>query len=191
MSCRHAPYVCVAVLSLSCDALASQTDPPPRQKHGTANPAAPADIVGRDLALPASLRQMGHVALSSSAGKVIEALPERPAIQINTLDNFKARTRYWGATYYAGQGGMSVIAQFAAVQRALQIMQIGARYTLSPLMTRAKPPQCKGCTARRGMYRCDTFVKDALQAGGVPYLTYSTFDTPLSLWRDHRFALRN
>lgn len=84
--------------SLSCFAMGNRPSSQPT-KVGK-NPVDVSDIVGRDLNVPA-LGAIGHVGLWTGA-KVIEVLNEPQVVQQNTLANFRARTKYWGAVYYSG-----------------------------------------------------------------------------------------
>ena len=67
---------------------------------------------------------------------------------------------------------------------------IGATYTVSPTISPSIPMSCNkaGCVAaKKGAYRCDTFIKDAYITAGVPGLAYSALDTPSSLWSNPKF----
>jgi hypothetical protein len=177
----------------------------PPDKHNAANPWQIADIVGRDLDVR-FLGPFGHVGLSDGRTMVLEALNENPVIQLNTLTAFKNRSRYWGAIYYPDWSALSALvmstnavdptqyavylAPMAAYQQAMLAKQIGARYTWSPVAVPAGLPACKGCPPRLGVYRCDSFVKDALRHAGVPGMTFEMLSTPGSLWRSNRFPLR-
>ena len=67
-------------------------------------PIYPAEIIGRDLSYP-GLGLLGHVGVTMApfiyedAYQVIEVLNEHPVIQLNTIDNFKSRSPYWGSRY--------------------------------------------------------------------------------------------
>ncbi len=69
----------------------------------------PAEIMGRDL-LIYGLGWIGHVGIATTqmysangmnrfADKVIEVLNETPVGQINTINNFKSRAKYWGSKF--------------------------------------------------------------------------------------------
>ncbi|PYD06996.1 hypothetical protein DND62_31655, partial [Pseudomonas syringae pv. pisi] len=69
----------------------------------------PSDIIGRDLNYP-GMGWLGHVGIatrpmmdssgmSTPANQVIEILNEPVIGQINTIDNFKRRSPYWGSKY--------------------------------------------------------------------------------------------
>lgn len=87
------------------------------------DPKAAPDVVGRDLAV-SGLGWFGHVGYWDST-KVIEAMNEtNNVIQANTLENFKARSPFWGAKY--GRGG----------PQALQVVSAGwAQRNFSPTYT--------------------------------------------------------
>ena len=173
-------------------------------RRSAADPKDVADIVARDIGISA-FAHVGHVALSDGGGNVIEAVNKKPAIQENTLDSFKKETTYWGAIYYPDWAALPAVnvpdatnpdkqksypAKFAAFQHAYLVKQIGASYTLSPIPKPAQLPACNHCPPRKGQYRCDTFVKEALIFGGVPNLSFDKEDMPAKLWNDKRFELR-
>ncbi len=137
----------------------------------------PGDVVGRDLDIPLA-GSLGHVGLWDGYG-VIEVLDEgRNAIRVNSLDNFKTRTRYWGAAFpkiptftvyncfdvecrnlsprpigqVQGYPARKAIAEWAKVQA-----RIGASYTRFPIFRPAYPAE-GWAPMRPGEYRCDTFV---------------------------------
>lgn len=69
----------------------------------------PAEIMGRDL-LISGLGWAGHVGIATTymtspqgmkkrADQVIEVLNENPVGQINSISNFKSRSKYWGSKY--------------------------------------------------------------------------------------------
>ena len=158
-----------------------------------------ADIVGRDLDI-FLLGQLGHVGLWTGKN-VLEALNSTPAINENSLQNFKSRSQYWGAVYYPNWHLLpydtmpskptvpyiwnSHPPKLVAVKRAELIRQIGATYTVSPKTSAAQYQSCavSRCTGPTpGVYRCDTYIKDALSKANVPGITFDITDTPSSLY---------
>ncbi|MFW2535200.1 hypothetical protein [Legionella sp. 28fT52] len=76
----------------------------------------PAEIMGRDLLVP-GLGWIGHVGIattymmssagmSNNADQVIEILNESPVGQINSISNFKSRSKYWGSKYGVADRGL-------------------------------------------------------------------------------------
>jgi len=79
----------------------------------------PAEVIGRDLNYPL-LGWLGHVGVTTAytiadnAYQLLEALDETPAVQLNTIADFKRRSPYWGTRYGVAdhaQGGMNVIVE--------------------------------------------------------------------------------
>lgn len=145
-----------------------------------ADPASPADIVGRDLDL-FGLGHVGHVGIWTGE-HVIEALNiGGNAININSLADFKSRTRYWGAAFLAGLENLApqrmctdaacsyvitLNTRDAVVHNASLIQKIGADYTIADGYISARPACLPPACSRfrhpvRGLYRCDKFVIDA------------------------------
>ncbi|MFZ6675247.1 hypothetical protein [Undibacterium sp. Xuan67W] len=153
----------------------------------TRDPSAVGEIVGRDLNAP-GVGFLGHVGLWTG-GSVAEVMNELTVVQFNSLQSFKSKTTFWGtaglnvqsynveACYQpycsnylpTSQGGQreSVNVRVALVKRALQIQQLGASYTISPNYSEAAEGSVS-TPARRGLYRCDTFLID-LFTHTVPY----------------------
>jgi len=140
------------------------------------DPVKVGDVVGRDL-LVTGLGAFGHVGMWDGS-RVIEVLNEPTVLQSNTLDNFKVRSVYWGAssaniTPYnvvncfrincSPQTLEVVDVRLAMIRRAYQIQLLGADYTLSWVSTPAYPSE-QGSPVTRGSYRCDTFVYDLMAA---------------------------
>jgi hypothetical protein len=170
------------VLAASAEAMTGDWGLP--RKTGK-NPTDVGDVVGRDLNL-AGAGFAGHVAIWDGAN-VIEALNEAPSsLKINSLDSFKRSSPYWGAVWYppnedqrvtvqictegvwGGRPCRTVRSKFAFVEHARNAVAIGATYTFAASYT----PFGYGCAygysvpcnstimPSRGIYRCDTFVKD-------------------------------
>lgn len=143
-------------------------------------------VVGRDLAV-FMLAPAGHIGLWDG-GKVIEMLQDGGGgVRINTFENFKSRSKPWQSinvkispthaikTCYetscdlgggATSDTVSIQARFAIVRRAMQIYFIGADYTLGAPSKIAESrftdrTSTWNIPAKRGLYRCDTFVLDA------------------------------
>ncbi|RJG08421.1 hypothetical protein [Massilia cavernae] len=148
--------------------------------ESTANdPTQIGDVVGRDLDV-AGLGWLGHIAIWDSE-QVIEANSgSYNAIRLRSLNQYKSESPYWGKAtwklpneltepycYYSfcpDFGGTQALwARLAAVRRAMQIYQIGSDYTTT-IFTVPATAQTERVPARRGSYRCDTFVLAALQA---------------------------
>ncbi len=150
-------------------------------------PYSPGDIVGRDLELPI-ITGMGHLGIWDGLF-VVEALNEgNGGIHKNSYDNFWGRTNAWpiirskwptheiwgcfnatcewvsNATFQP-----KLTALNAMMKKMNQIIAIGSDYSWDVVATRAvasgiynsryfdRPP-------RRGVYRCDTFILDLLNA---------------------------
>lgn len=76
----------------------------------SAKPPFSGDIVGRDLNYP-GLGWLGHVGLvtgdnvGSYSNVVIETLNSSPVIQLNSLEIFQLKSKYWGSRYGIGIRG--------------------------------------------------------------------------------------
>lgn len=75
----------------------------------------PAEIMGRDLLFP-KLGWVGHVGIATTnmmspagmgnnADQVIEVLNENPVGEVNSISNFKSRSKYWGSKYGVADRG--------------------------------------------------------------------------------------
>lgn len=143
-----------------------------------------ADVPGRDLGVP-FLGSKGHVALgvpfdseSKNVGSyVIEVLDEDTVIQKNTLENFKARTTYWGTKYnvntherYVGYDYLPEDEASAIIEAAWQQRYYNPEYHLnSDLCREGKVEELPVFNADSSIwekqngiisayFRCDTFV---------------------------------
>lgn len=125
---------------------------------------------------------LGHLGLWDG-GQVAEVVNQSGnAIRFTSLSAFKTATTYWGAAsanipqynltycfaprctnFWLKPEGQSenVTTRYAIAKRAYQSYLIGADYTLSAVWTPASPGDAY-TPARRGIYRCDTFVIDTL-----------------------------
>lgn len=151
------------------------------------NPSKVGDVLGRDLAAPI-VGLLGHLGVWDG-GQVFEAGPPTSgnnAIHITGLSSFKntpnssgSYVPYWGVasanipngeiqyrgcweTYCSNPGHIYAEARLAIARRLMQIYRIGASYTATAQYTPALPDWSGGLPGRRGVYRCDTFVIDAL-----------------------------
>lgn len=145
------------------------------------NPSQSGDVVGRDLDYPV-IGLFGHVGIWDG-GVVYEAISgPANAIRYVSLSSFANTSPYWG-TAAANIPAYSVYACFeprctnfdmkpngqkevvgtrvAIAKRMYQVMLIGADYTLTAYATPADPGGYFQ-PARRGIYRCDSFVIDVL-----------------------------
>src|SRR4051812_45645126 len=112
---------------------------------------------------------LGHVALTTGpdidqvSNQVIEVMYTTPAIQINTLDDFKGKTFYWGSKYGIAERSNKAtkIINEANFQRGLcpiytftAAFEPGTGYGID-----GKPTKC-------AVFRCDTFVSYLFHKGG-------------------------
>jgi len=128
----------------------------------------PAEVIGRDLNYP-YLGWLGHVGvttaytISDNAYELLEALNETPAVQLNTISDFKRRSPYWGTRYGVAdhaQGGMNVIVE-ANHQRWWC-----PKYTDSTAYTIGEGDVFWGRPKKCGLWRCDTYVTWAFYSAG-------------------------
>ena len=96
-------------------------------------PIYPGEILGRDLAYP-GVEWLGHVGISlgtqirEQAVGVMEVLNEPKVIQLNSIPNFKSRSRYWGSRY-----GIAPLDQpFSILRTGLRQRNYCPEYTLLP-----------------------------------------------------------
>jgi hypothetical protein len=158
------------------------------------DPRATGDVVGRDLASD-PLGPAGHVAIAD--GSVVYQATnysKNPDNKVETisLSEYKGTSRYWGAASPNIPSGevdhqcyltrcntnddnlVYVEARIAIVYRALQIILLGADYSIflpdyqPSLAARDSLPRV------RGVYRCDTFVLDAYNQTGIWH--FETFE---------------
>lgn len=76
----------------------------------------PAEIMGRDLLIPglgwaghvgiATTNMMSPAGMGNNADQVIEVLNENPVGQVNSISNFKSRSKYWGSKYGVADRGV-------------------------------------------------------------------------------------
>ncbi len=144
-------------------------------------PGQVGDVVGRDLATT-GLGFLGHLGMWSGS-RVFEVAPPTSSansVHINTFSAFSEAAPYWGAASYRipignismygcwetacpiYNGTVSAEARYSIALRVMNIYLIGADYTTSAAFQRSLPSY-NGRPAIRGIYRCDTFIIDALQ----------------------------
>lgn len=138
--------------------------------HAIGDPRLPADVVGRDMADPI-LGPLGHIGIYTGSG-ILEVLKSSSVIEVNSLANFKSRSKYWGARYGYGYPQASSIISAGLSQRSYS-----PSYTLSPFWVEGKViykctqynkyGQCVRQTSsvQRASFRCDTFVNYAFWKG--------------------------
>lgn len=157
--------------------------PPPPPPPAVAVPLVAGNVTGRDLN---GVGFLGHVGLYDGQN-VFQVMNESQVVQSVSWDNFRSKDKPWNTLYPAipshtvascydaqctyfdppfGQQFSTQYANHAMARRARQIQLIGADYTLTTSVTVAEPrmfDQGAGVyyPARRGMYRCDTYVMDA------------------------------
>ncbi|MBA2709203.1 MAG: hypothetical protein H0U57_01225 [Tatlockia sp.] len=134
----------------------------------------PAEILGRDLDF-LGLGRLGHVAIAntqmmSSAGMlkdadiVIEVLNENPVGQVNTISNFKSRSKYWGSKYGIadrGDRGYRVLVEANHQRWWCPKYTSDTNYHIgSGVPTTGQILEC-------GTWRCDTYVWWAFYSQGL------------------------
>lgn len=175
----------------------------------TTDPKYAGDVVGRDLDVK-GFGWLGHLGIWDGT-RVVEAGPDNGngnAIHLTSLNDFKKTSPYWG-TASANIPNYTVLACFEArctnysvqpwgqvqkttsrlaiAKRAYQSYLIGADYTVFPDYTPTDPGDYFH-PAKRGVYRCDTFVLDTLDIT-INNLNF-LFDVPINLtWRSKLMSL--
>ena len=178
----------------------------------TNDPTRVGDVIGRDLDV-AVVGFAGHVGIWDGS-KVIEATDKgNDAVRQVTLNDFKSLTTYWGSSTYnipneyvsvdCGQtfcdytyskNTFDVDARQAITRRAFQIYLIGSDYTWAASPKLASPAT-QWWPAKRGVYRCDTFVLDAMRSStndryALPYSGYIYPTTSaMQTWRNRYIGL--
>ena len=138
-----------------------------------AKPIHPGEIVGRDLAYK-GLGRLGHVGIttaamtspegmSKTADYVIEVLNEPVVGQINTLYDFKARSKYWGSRYGVSDGSVN---GYKALVEANHQRWRCPKYTLSSAYAIGAGNAVTGQIDKCGLWRCDTYVWWAFYSAG-------------------------
>ncbi|MDR3476773.1 MAG: hypothetical protein P4M14_01920 [Gammaproteobacteria bacterium] len=118
------------------------------------------DVLGRDLAIP-GLGWAGHVGLAlgddtdNAAKWVIEVLNEKNVIQMNSIDEFKKKTKYWGSRYGLGPYDKSTMDVLTEAYNQTAWCQT---YTNSTDYEIGEGDLSTGKSTKCGKWRCDTFV---------------------------------
>lgn len=134
----------------------------------------PAEIVGRDLNYK-YLGWLGHVGIATTymmspkgmeknADQVIEILKENPVGQINTIKNFKSRSKYWGSKY--GVADRGVIGYNILVEANHQRWWC-PKYTSDTSYHIGSGAPNTGQIFECGTWRCDTYVWWAFFSQGL------------------------
>lgn len=128
-----------------------------------AGPVMPGHIVGRDMDTRI-IKRLGHVGIATApsinqpAYQVLEVLHDHPVIQLNSLADFKSRSRYWGSRYGLGNKSQHLAAlRFGNFQQDLDCAEYTYKAQFKPnegTYTRAGYAVCK----KSGLFRCDTFI---------------------------------
>jgi hypothetical protein len=132
----------------------------------------PAQILGRDLEAR-GLHWAGHVGLTfakhfaDTTESVIEVLNQIEVIQINSIQQFKKSTRYWGSRY--GIADQTPAAE-RIIEEALKQRELCPIYTDSATFHRGQgtpdnPTRC-------AVFRCDTFINYLFHEAGYTLPTY-------------------
>jgi hypothetical protein len=134
-------------------------------QESSAKPILPAEVMGRDLLIP-GLGWAGHVGISTAymsspkemsnnANLVIEVLNELPVGQINTINNFKSRSKYWGSKYgVADRGALG----FSVLLEANRQRWWCPKYTHDTNYHIGSGNLATGQANECGVWRCDTYV---------------------------------
>ncbi|MEO5672287.1 MAG: hypothetical protein ABIR26_16490 [Ramlibacter sp.] len=148
-------------------------------------PRSAGDIVGRDLGSP-FVGAFGHIGFFDGEN-VMQVMNESPVVQSVSYANFASKSTPWPPVYtnipnfgvtscfstsscnfldqWSTSDRVTLPSRTAMAKRAHQIQVIGADYTLSAFGTSANPAMYDRNTRTyfppvRGVYRCDTFVRD-------------------------------
>jgi len=134
----------------------------------------PAELLGRELLMP-GLGWAGHVGIATTnmmspagmgknADQVIEVLNENPVSQINSISNFKSRSKYWGSKYgVADRGvlGYNILVEANHQRWWCPKYVYDAKYHIgSGIPTTGQVIEC-------GTWRCDTFAWWAFFSQGL------------------------
>jgi hypothetical protein len=144
-------------------------------KANGALPVYPSEVLGRDLRIPGA-SWVGHVGIATGAPmgteatKVIEVLNERAAIKVNSIQDFKLRSNYWGSRYM-GATTPSIDPRHVIWNAFYQKSEcaeysMDASFTPGTIDNTGKPLQC-------AKFRCDTFVNYVYHAAGYDLPTYT------------------
>jgi hypothetical protein len=123
---------------------------------------APGEVLGRDLDVP-GMGWIGHVAYplpQTPAIQVIEVLNENAVIQINTIQSFKSKSKYWGSRW-----GLIPGTESQKENNALKILREGvSQMGFCPIYTSTAQYKV-GTPTSCAMFRCDTFVNHIYKGG--------------------------
>lgn len=133
----------------------------------------PAEILGRQLGY-IGIGWMGHVGISTTdlsspkdmtknADQVIEILNKNPVGQINSIENFKKKTKYWGSRYGIADRGERA---YKVLVEANTQRWLCPSYTFSTKYNVGKMDPDTGVITECGKWRCDTFVWWAFYSQG-------------------------
>lgn len=134
----------------------------------------PAEIMGRDLLIP-GLGWAGHVGIANAymmspagmgqnADVVIEVLNENPVGQINSISNFKSRSKYWGSKY--GVADRGIIGYNILVEANHQRWWC-PKYTNDTNYHIGSGVPTTGQVKECGTWRCDTYAWWAFYSQGL------------------------
>lgn len=142
-----------------------------------------ADIVGRDLDTKTNsgtdpdiigIKNLGHIGLvypNMPTPAVLEVLDEENVVQVNDIDSFKNKTRFWGGRYGTPQkNNLESTEGIMIVTTASEQMTCAPEYTL----TWSFSPCNSGKPAK---FRCDSFVYYSYLKGASIDLGYTTLLT--------------
>lgn len=203
--------ILVALVVLSCHGISAVAITPiPRgggQLRPIGDPVQAGNVVGRDLD-QWPLGRIGHVGVwnGSNVVEVLNVSGQRNAIYVNTLDNFRLRTVYWGTAYpnipnytvyncfeticidyrLVPYGQVRAVSTRKAIaEYALMQYRLGADYTSLPTYSAAYPEDGY-YPVRRGKYRCDTFVLSVFLSttlgGNAIQSRYAGYAIPDQTW---------
>ncbi|WP_242601997.1 hypothetical protein [Legionella yabuuchiae] len=163
----------------------------------------PAEIMGRDLLIP-GLGWAGHVGIATTymmspagmgnnADQVIEVLNENPVGQVNSISNFKSRSKYWGSKY--GVADRGVVGYNILVEANHQRWWC-PKYTNDTNYHIGSGIPTTGQVIECGTWRCDTYAWWAFYSQGLDtmpgrvWLPRNLFNF-FPYYNDERFALES
>lgn len=147
-----------------------------QNQYAYAKKIFPSDILGRNLAYPRPAGWAGHVGIaisdmmdykgmSSFADQAIEILNEPPNFgQINTISDFKRRSKYWGSKYGLvtnPQQGYQVLVEANHQRWWVRKYTSDTDYRIGEGNPRT------GAINVTGIWRCDTYVWWAFYSQGI------------------------
>lgn len=134
----------------------------------------PAEIMGRDLLVP-GFGWLGHVGIATTymtspsgmgdnATQVIEVLNENPVGQINSISNFKSRSKYWGSKYGIADRGVT---GYNILVEANHQRWWCPKYTKDTKYHIGSGIPTTGQVIECGTWRCDTYAWWAFFSQGL------------------------